>query len=127
MANSDKSVINFVAEVKKRTGVDLDVARVARGVPKRVPVNPDEDCVVRLAMDLLHVLRASDANSSPIAVIAAMQLVGNTLSHEFIRSIGQKQTEKAVAAAVAISSQYQPEFPDDKPPVPMDPTTKDVS
>ena len=99
----DNEVISFAKEVKKRTGVDLDEDRIAQGVPQRVPVDPQEDRVVRLAMDLLSVVRRSDASSNPVAVIAALQVVGNTLSQEFVRALGQEQAQKAAAAATTTS------------------------
>ena len=95
MTDAGKPVINFVAEVKKRTGVVLDAAKIARGAPKRVTVDPQEDRVVRLAMDLLSVVRKSDASNNPVAVIAALQVVGDTISQETIRTLGQEQAEKA--------------------------------
>ena len=127
MTDAGKPVINFVAEVKKRTGVVLDAAKIARGAPKRVTVDPQEDRVVRLAMDLLSVVRKSDASNNPVAVIAALQVVGDTISQETIRTLGQEQAEKAVAAASVISSQYQPEFPDDRVPRQVDADQEDDS
>jgi hypothetical protein len=110
MANNDKQVINFAKEVKKRTGVELDEEKIARGTPARVPVDVEHDHIVRLAMSLLSVIR-NEGNS--VVIVAALQLVGNTMSEELIRAVGSKQAAKIAAAATVLSSQYKPEFPNE--------------
>lgn len=112
MADEKTNIISFAEEHLKRTGVQLDLAKVAAGhaaSTRRVKVNPDEDFVIGMAMDILSIV-TGHADTNPIGVIAALQVVGSTLGAEYTRKLGHAKVKELITAAAAISTQYQPEF-----------------
>lgn len=114
MSDDKNKVISFADELFKRTGVQLDLAKVAEGhaaSTRRVKVDPNSDFVIGMAMDILSLVTPY-ADSNPIGVIAALQVVGNTLGEEYIRKIGRDKVKELLVAATVISQQYKPEFKD---------------
>lgn len=116
MSDEDAPVISFAEELKRRKGVVLDEDQVARGVPQppaRVRVDPEHNFVVKLAMEIISRIRES-ADEHPVGVIAALQIVGSTLSGEYVLMYGREKAVKIVAHATAISREYKPEYKDGK-------------
>jgi len=105
-------IINFADEVRKRTGVELDVARIAKSTQRahrRTVVTPEEDDVVKLAIDILSLVHEK-IDLNPVGVIAALQLVGNTLSEELVVLHGRDRAAKMVVTAHTVSAQYKPRY-----------------
>lgn len=114
MANDN--LISFAEEFEKRTGQQLDSAKIAAGTPtqpKQVMVDPNKDFVIGMVMDVLSIV-SKYADSNPIGVVAALQVVGNTLGQEYLQKLGREKTKAIVAHATVISSQYKPEYRDGK-------------
>lgn len=109
---TEPKVINLAEELFKRRGVKIDVDEVARAhaeLSKREHVNPEDDLVVAMAMDIVKAVNER-TDSNPVAVVAALLLVGDTLQAEYVRRMGFQGAARLVAIARQVSTRYQAEF-----------------
>jgi len=102
------NLISFDTEFFKRRGVKPKL-REPPPKPERVKVDPKQDLVVGLAMDLLSII-SPYTDSNPVGVIAALQVVANTIAAEYLKKLGAEMLGKVLAAAHVISNQYKAEY-----------------
>ncbi len=118
---NDQKPINFAAEVKKRTGRTLDEEKIRRDAlgmkplpdvdPDRMHVNPEDDRIVKLAMDVLELVRKhQNEKHNPVLILAALHVAGSAVGQEYILNYGEKKTAELVAKAQQLSSQYEAGF-----------------
>ncbi len=106
---TDTKVIDLVEELFKRKGVKIDVEEVARAheaLTKAEITKPEDDIVVAMAMDIIKAV-SDRTDTNPIAVVAALLLVGDTLQSEYVRRMGFEGAVRLVAIARQVSSGYQ--------------------
>lgn len=111
MSEDRNPIIDFAAEVKKRTGKTLDKKQIAAGVPKRVIADPEEDVVAFIALEVLKLIR-DKIDVNPVAVVAGLQVVGTTVGKELTDKFGKELTKKMLLSATIVSQQYTPEYSD---------------
>lgn len=120
MAENNKPVINFAEEVQKRTGVVLDEPKIRREAlgleptepdPTREPASPEDDRIVKLAMEVLELVRQHQLDTNnPLLVLASMQVVGNALAQQYVMNYGREKTIEIVNEANKIAMRYQAGF-----------------
>ena len=117
----DEKPIHFATEVRKRTGVNLDENKIRREAlgfepvpdiePGHVVVDPNNDRVVKLAMDVLSLVRKhQNKDHNPVLIIAALQVAGGAVGQEYISNYGAPKTQEIILAANRIAQQYKAGF-----------------
>ena len=91
--------------------VDINRAKKPKMAKKlqQIVADPKQDFVAGLAHEILSCVREK-SKENPIGVLAALHLVGRSVSMEYIERYTREAAQKMVTQATIISSQYQPQF-----------------
>jgi len=92
-------VIDLVARIKKRSQSDR--------------LSPDKDIVIRLALEILAVVR-DETQEYPLHVLTALQVVNNTLAQKYLEHYGKEEFTKMVTSSSIASRMYEAHYTEDK-------------
>lgn len=106
MANKNAKVIDFSAEMLQRTGKEPKPIRAKSNA--KGDKNPVSE-VANLAVEVMKLIRPYK-RKNPVVTMAALQLVGDTLSREYLALLGAKKAREMVDVAMDISRRYMAEF-----------------